>query len=63
MDTTHEPLYTEISWTYLQVLFESLFSSTEVLNMAVFQNYEVMLGQMLNYFVKNSVILCSVIYL
>jgi hypothetical protein len=32
------------------------------LNMEVFQNYEVMLGQTMNYFVWNSVILCSVTY-
>jgi hypothetical protein len=45
---THEPLhfdavlYNERSWRYLQVLFES-FSLTEILNMAVFRNCEVML--------------------
>jgi hypothetical protein len=47
---TNEVLYTERSWTYLKVLFESLFSLTEVLNMAVFQNYEIILGQTVNYF-------------
>jgi hypothetical protein len=34
----------EISWTYVQVLFESLISLSELLNMAVFRNFEVMLG-------------------
>jgi hypothetical protein len=59
---SNEVLCVERSWTYLQVLFE-VFSLTELLNVAVFRNYEVMLGQTLNYFVYNSVILCSVIYL
>jgi hypothetical protein len=49
--------------TYLQVLFDLLFSLAELLNMAVFRNYEVVLGQTLNFFVYNSVILCGVIYL
>jgi hypothetical protein len=55
MERIHEPLYLvkellyiEKSWTCLQVLFESLFSLTEFLSMAVFRNYEVMLGQMRN---------------
>jgi hypothetical protein len=47
----HEVMYIERSWTYLQVLFESLFSLTELLNKPVFRNYKVMLGQTLNYFV------------
>jgi hypothetical protein len=46
-------LYSDRSWTCLQVLFESLFSLTELLDMAVFPNYEVMFGQTLNYFVQN----------
>jgi hypothetical protein len=44
-------------------LFESLFSLMELLNMTVFQNFVFMLGQTLNYFVQNSVIFGSVIYL
>jgi hypothetical protein len=57
MERIHEPLhldevlYSERSWSYLQVSFELLFSLTELLNMVVFRTYEVMLGQMLNYFV------------
>jgi hypothetical protein len=47
----------------IKVLFESLFPLTELLNMAVFRNYEVMSGQTLNYFVYNSVILCIATYL
>jgi hypothetical protein len=31
--------------TYLQVLFDLLFTLAELLNMAVFRNYEVVLGQ------------------
>jgi hypothetical protein len=30
-------------YVYLQVLFESLFSSTELFNMTMFRNFEVML--------------------
>jgi hypothetical protein len=41
----------ERSWIYLQVAFESLFFLTELLNMAVLQNVEVMLVQTPNYFV------------
>jgi hypothetical protein len=69
MKTVHEPLlldkvlYSEISWTYLQVLFESLFSLTELLNMTVVWNFAVMLGQTLKHFVWNSVILFNVIIL
>jgi hypothetical protein len=58
MERTHEPLHLVKwsfvrwkSWTYLQVLFESLFSLTEHLNMEAFKNYEVMLGETPNYFV------------
>jgi hypothetical protein len=48
METTHETLhlenkllYYERSWTYLKVLFELLFSLTELLNMATvgFSNF------------------------
>jgi hypothetical protein len=31
---TNEDLYSERAWTYLQLLFEPLFSLMEVLNMA-----------------------------
>jgi hypothetical protein len=48
---SNEVLYIERSWTYLQDLFESLFSLTELLDLAVFRNYEVVLGQMPKYFV------------
>jgi hypothetical protein len=41
------------------VSFESLFSLTKLLNMAMVQNFEVMLGQTLNHSVYNSVISCS----
>jgi hypothetical protein len=44
-------------------LFESLFSSTELLDIAVFRNYVLVLGQTLNYSGLNSVIFFSVIYL
>jgi hypothetical protein len=53
MDRAHEPLrlvkvlYVEISWTYIKVLFESLFSLMELLNMAVFRIYDVMLEKFL----------------
>jgi hypothetical protein len=57
MESTHDWLHSvklsfelERSWTDLHVLLETLFSLTELLNMAVFRNYEVMLGQTLNYF-------------
>jgi hypothetical protein len=36
------------------VLFETLFALTELLNMAVVRNFEVMLGQTLNHFNKDS---------
>jgi hypothetical protein len=48
---TRKVLYIERSWAYLQALFESLFSLTEMLNMAVVRNFEVMLQQTLNFFV------------
>jgi hypothetical protein len=41
----------ERSWIYLQVAFNSFFFLTELLNMAVLQNVEVMLVQTPNYFV------------
>jgi hypothetical protein len=40
-----------------------LFSLPELSNMAIFWNFEVMLGQPLNYFVSNSIFMGSVIYL
>jgi hypothetical protein len=45
---TYEVLYIEISQTNLQVLYESLFYLTEILNMMVVRHFEVMLGQTLN---------------
>jgi hypothetical protein len=53
----NDVLRSEISCIYLQGLFETFFSLKELLNMAAFRNFEVMLGQTLNYFVWNSVIL------
>jgi hypothetical protein len=51
VETTHEPLYLDKwtveqkrSWTYLQVLFESLFCLTQSLNMTMVRNFEVMVG-------------------
>jgi hypothetical protein len=41
----------ERSWTYLQVLFGSLFCLTNILNMAMVRNFEVM-------FLINAVQLC-----
>jgi hypothetical protein len=38
------------------------YSLAELLNMAVVRNFEVLLGQTLNYFMWNSVTLCSVVY-
>jgi hypothetical protein len=55
MEATHEPLpLTDVlcskrSYTYIQVLFESLFYLTKLLNMFMVQNFEVMLGQTLNH--------------
>jgi hypothetical protein len=49
--SSNEVLYIKRSWTFLQLLFESSFSLTELLNMAIFRNCEIMLVQMLNYFV------------
>jgi hypothetical protein len=40
---TSEVLYIERSWTYLQFLFELIFSFTEFLNVAVFRYCEVTL--------------------
>jgi hypothetical protein len=42
---TNEALCSEGSQTYLQVSFESLFSLTELLDMAAFRNFKVLLGQ------------------
>jgi hypothetical protein len=41
---TNELWYSKRSWTYLQVLFESLFCLMQFLNMVMVQNFEVMLG-------------------
>jgi hypothetical protein len=41
---TNELWYSKRSWTYLQVLFESLFCLMQFLNMATVRNFEVMLG-------------------
>jgi hypothetical protein len=41
---TNELRYSKISWTYLQVLFESSFCLTHFLNMTMVRNFEVMLG-------------------
>jgi hypothetical protein len=67
MDTTHEPLRadewnldTKISWTYPNVLFESVFCLTEHLNYGDGAKSWVMLGQTLNHSV-NPVILCNVL--
>jgi hypothetical protein len=43
----NEVWYSKRSWTYVQVLFESLFSLTKLLNIAMVHNFEVTLGQML----------------
>jgi hypothetical protein len=40
---TNELWYSKRSWTYLQVLFESLFCLTQFLNMTMVRNFEVML--------------------
>jgi hypothetical protein len=70
MERTHEPMHLD-KWNFVHLkimeISTSLISITVFLygplNMEVFQNYEVMLGQTMNYFVWNSVILCSDIYL
>jgi hypothetical protein len=57
MERTHEPLHLDI-WSFVHSnimdipvrFIWSLFFLTELFNMAVFQNFEVMLGQPLNYF-------------
>jgi hypothetical protein len=36
--------YSKRLWTYLQVLFDSLFCLAQFLNMTMVQNVEVMLG-------------------
>jgi hypothetical protein len=43
---TNERWYNKISWTCLQVLFESLFCLTQFLNMAMVRNFEVMAEQL-----------------
>jgi hypothetical protein len=45
----NEVWHSKILWTYLQVLFELLFCLTKILNMAMAQNFKVMLEQMLNH--------------
>jgi hypothetical protein len=42
--TSTNELWSKRSWTYLSVLFESLFCLTQFLNMAMVRNFEVMLG-------------------
>jgi hypothetical protein len=56
---TNKDLYSEKSCIYLQILFQPLLSLVELYNTVVVQNSEV--KQMLNQFVKNSVILCNII--
>jgi hypothetical protein len=58
MEKTYDPLYLD-KWSFVQWKIMDIPTSfiwiiiflMELLNMAVFRNYEVMLGQMLNYFV------------
>jgi hypothetical protein len=45
----------------LTSLFESLFCLTKLLNMTTVRNSEAMLGQTLNHFVSNSLILCNLV--
>jgi hypothetical protein len=59
----NEAFYSEISGTYPQILFESLFGMIKLLNTAMMRNFEVMLDQMLNHSEQNSVIECNVISL
>jgi hypothetical protein len=44
-------------------IFESLFYFKKLVNMAIVENVEVMLGQALNFSVYNSVLMCNVIFL
>jgi hypothetical protein len=44
---TNEVRCCKRSWTCLLVVSESLFSLTELLNVAMMRNFEVMLGQTL----------------
>jgi hypothetical protein len=48
------------SWKYLKVVSESLICSTNLSDMAMVLNFEVMLEQTLNQSVKNPVLLCNV---
>jgi hypothetical protein len=48
----NEVCYSEISWTYLNVLFESLFCFMKLLNMAMVRNFEVMTRHELNHCVE-----------
>jgi hypothetical protein len=60
---TNYDCYSKESWTHLQVSFESLFGLTRRLSIVMARNFEVMLGQMLNRSVQNSVTLSDVISL
>jgi hypothetical protein len=55
-----EVWYSERSYTYLKVLFES-FCLTKLLSMVMVRSFEVMFGQTLNHSAQNSVILRNVI--
>jgi hypothetical protein len=46
---------------YLQVLFESLFCSAKILNVAMVRNFRLVLGQMLNHTVYNPLVLYTVV--
>jgi len=67
MEPTHEPLYLHVIQMKFSIikdhghtLFESLFF-IRLSNMAMVQNFEVMLVEILNHGAKNFVILCIVI--
>jgi hypothetical protein len=65
METTHEPLYLDkLSlvwlWTYVQVLFQSLFFE-EVFKYGDGAKFVVMFGQTLKHSVLNCAILCDVV--
>jgi hypothetical protein len=47
LNETNKIWYNEIPWTHLQVLFESLSSTTEIKKLATMRNFEVMLEQTL----------------
>jgi hypothetical protein len=46
---TDEVRFSKTSWTFHQVLFESLFCFAKLLNIAMMRHFEVMLGQTLNH--------------